>query len=260
MVNTATVKSKLKYLYPILWINLERQTDRQRHMNSLLNRYGIQNTRISAIDSREENELSNLLVGKYPEMITTSELACTLSHLKAIKYFYEQTDLEQIIICEDDIVFDTVQYWPFSWKDFIDKVPYDWDVIQCAITSTKNLRVNLHPRVINDFCAAFYVINRHHAAKLIKNHIRGEKYKLDQNIKPRAASEEVIYNSGKTYSMPLFTYRFDFDSGIHQEHIELFHKPNVEGVMNFWKNRPKELNTNLLLDYNFQEFWEPIIG
>lgn len=260
VIDTTTVKRKLKGLYPILWINLDTETNRQEHMNSLFDQYEIENTRISAIDARGDNDVSDLLIGKFPELITQGELGCTMSHLKAIKYFYEETDLEQIIICEDDIVFDTVEYWPFSWKDFISKVPYDWDVIQCAITSTKNLRANLHPRVINDFCAAFYVISRHHAAKLIKNHIRDERYKLDQNIKPRAASEELIYNSGKTYSMPLFTYRYDFDSGIHQEHIEIFHKQNVEGVMNFWKNRPQEVDSNSLLDYDFYGFWEPMVG
>jgi GR25 family glycosyltransferase involved in LPS biosynthesis len=260
IIDSSTVKKKLKGIGHFLWINLDTEVNRQNHMNALFDEYGIENTRISAIDARGDNDVSDLLLGRFPSLLTQGELGCTMSHLKAIKYFYEQTDLEYIIICEDDIVFDTVPYWPFTWKDFMSKVPYDWDVLQCAITSTKNLRANLHPRLINDFCAAFYVISRHHAAKIIKNHIRGDKFKLDQNIKPRAASEEIIYNSGKTYSLPLFTYRYDFDSGIHQEHIEIFHKQNVEGVLNFWKTRPPELTTESLLDYEFYEFWEPLIG
>jgi hypothetical protein len=183
-----------------------------------------------------------------------------MSHLKAIKYFYEETDLDYIIICEDDIVFDTVPYWPFTWSGFISHAPYDWDVLQCAITSTKNLRANLHPRLINDFCAAFYIITRHHAAKILKLHVRGDKFRLDQKLKPRATSEEIIYNTGRTYSMPLFTYRYDFDSGIHQDHIEIFHKNNVEGVLNFWKSRSPEMGTQQLLDYDYYGFWEPLVG
>ncbi len=260
VVDTSTVKKKLSGICPFLWVNLDTEEDRQEHMNSLFDEYGIENTRISAIDARGDNDVSDLLVGKYPDLISQGELGCTMSHLKAIKYFYEETDLDYIIICEDDIVFDTVQYWPFTWKGFMSRVPYDWDVIQCAITSTKNLRANLHPRLINDFCAAFYVINRHHAAKIVKHHIRGDRYKLDQKIKPRAASEEIIYNTGRTYSIPLFTYRYDFESGIHQEHVEIFHKQNVEGVINFWKNRPPELDTEQLLDYEYYSFWEPLVG
>lgn len=259
MTDTSTVEKKLNGIGPILWINLDTETDRQEHMNSLFDFYKIPNTRISAIDARGNNDVSDLLIGKYPDLISQGELGCTISHLKAIKYFYEETDLPYIIICEDDIVFDTVQYWPFTWKGFMSNVPYDWDVLQCSITSTKNLRAYLHPRLINDFCAAFYVITRHHAEKLVRLHCRGDRYKLDQKIKPRAASEEVIYNSGVTYSIPLFTYRYDFDSGIHQDHVEIFHKQNVEGLMNYWTN----FNSNepyQILDYDFYGFWEPLIG
>lgn len=260
MTDTSTVKKKLNGLSHVLWINLDTETDRQDHMNGLFDFYEIPNTRISAVDGRGDNDVSEFLTGKWPELISSGELACTMSHLKAIKYFYEETDLDYIIICEDDIVFDTVPYWPFTWKSFLSHAPYDWDVLQCAITSTKNLRANLHPRLINDFCAAFYVITRHHAAKILKLHVRGNKFRLDQKLKPRAASEEIIYNTGKTYSMPLFTYRYDFDSGIHQDHVEIFHKQNVEGVMNFWKNRPPELDTEQLLDYDYYAFWEPLVG
>ena len=260
MTDTSTVKKKLKGIGPILWINLDTETNRQEHMNSLFDFYEIPNTRISAIDARGNNDVSDLLVGRFPELITQGELGCTMSHLKAIKYFYEQTDLDSIIICEDDIVFDTVPYWPFTWNGFMSQVPYDWDVLQCAITSTKNLRVNLHPRLINDFCAAFYVITRHHASKILRHHVRKDKFKLDQNLKPRATSEEIIYNSGKTYSIPLFTYRYDFESGIHQEHVEIFHKNNVNGITNFWKNESSEMQTEQLLNYDYYGFWEPLVG
>lgn len=260
MIDSSTVKKKLKGMGPVLWINLDTETNRQEHMNSLFDEYNIPNTRISAVDARGNNDVSDLLVGKYPELVTQGELGCTMSHLKAIKHFYFETQLDYIIICEDDIVFDTVPYWPFTWGGFLASAPYDWDVLQCAITSTKNLRANLHPRLINDFCAAFYVITRHHAAKILKLHCRGDKYRLDQKLKPRATSEEIIYNTGRTYSMPLFTYRYDFESGIHQDHVEIFHKNNVEGVLNFWKARPPEMGTAELLDYDFYGFWEPLIG
>ena len=34
---------------------------------------------------------------------------------------------------EDDCDIGTVQHWPFSWKDFYRKTPYDYDVIQLAV-------------------------------------------------------------------------------------------------------------------------------
>jgi hypothetical protein len=260
MTDTSTVKKKLKGIGPVLWINLDTEVDRQTHMNELFDFYDIENTRISAVDGRGDNDVSEFLVGRWPDLMTSGELACSMSHLKAIKYFYEETNLDYIIICEDDIVLDTVPYWPFTWNGFMAGVPYDWDVLQCSITSTKNLRANLHPRLINDFCAAFYVITRHHAEKIIKLHCRANKYRFDQKIKPRPTSEELIYNTGRTYSIPLFVYRYDFESGIHQEHVETFHKNNVDGVLNFWKNRSPDLGSEQLLDYDYYGFWEPLVG
>ena len=92
MIDSSTVKKKLKGIGPVLWINLDSEVDRQKHMNDLFREYDIPNTRISAIDARGNNDVSDLLVGKFPELITQGELGCTMSHLKAIKYFYEQTN------------------------------------------------------------------------------------------------------------------------------------------------------------------------
>ena len=108
MTETSTIKKKLKGMGPILWINLDTETNRQEHMNGLFDFYEIPNTRISAIDARGNNDVSDLLIGRYPELVTQGELGCTMSHLKAIKHFYFNTQLDSIIICEDDIVFDTV--------------------------------------------------------------------------------------------------------------------------------------------------------
>ena len=197
MTDTSTIKKKLNGIGPILWINLDTEVDRQQHMNDLFNFYGIESTRISAIDGRGNNDVSEFLVGKWPELITPGELACTMSHLKAIKHFYENTSDEYALIFEDDIVFDTAKYWNFTWKDFVALLPQYWDCVQLTTICTGNIHVCLHHYFINDFSAAAYLITRHHAAKIVRNHIRGDKFKLDTGVKPRAVSEDTIFGSGK---------------------------------------------------------------
>jgi hypothetical protein len=39
MTDTATVRKKIKGMGPVLWINLDTETDRQEHMNSLFDSY-----------------------------------------------------------------------------------------------------------------------------------------------------------------------------------------------------------------------------
>ena len=91
--------------------------------------------RISAHDGRDD-DLSGILKGRYPEQMTSGEVGCVTSHLKAIKHWYETSDSPYAIIMEDDCSLDIVRYWNFTWNDAISKVPYDWDVIQLAIICT----------------------------------------------------------------------------------------------------------------------------
>ena len=70
----------------------------------------------------------------------------------------------------------------------------------------------MHRRFINDFSTACYLITRHHAEKLVRLHCRGEKYKLDQGVKPRAVADDLIYNSGNTFAMPIFLYKIELGS------------------------------------------------
>ena len=95
----------------------------------------------------------------------------------------------------------------------------------------------LHRRFINDFSTACYLITRHHAQKLVNLHCRGDKYKLDQGSKPRAVADDLIYNSGNTFAIPLFLYKLELGSSIHDIHIHVFHKSSYEGIWGFWKNQ-----------------------
>ena len=98
----------------------------------------------------------------------------------------------------------------------MESLPYDWDCLQLSITSTGNLVANLHPRILTNFCTVCNVFTRRYAEKLAHFHFRGEKYKVDNGVKPRAVADEILFNAGKTYSMPLFLSRYDFHSNIHQ--------------------------------------------
>jgi len=241
---------KLKNLPPVYYLNLDGQPERAQYMEEQFKYWEIENyTRISAYDGRED-DLSDIIKGKYPEDMTSGEIGCTTSHLKAIKHWYETTDTSCAIFMEDDVDLQTVKFWNFSWKDFYSKVPYDYDVIQLAIICTGNLHVRLHKRFINDFSTAAYMISRHHAEKLLKFHVRDDKYKLDQGVRPRAVADDLIYNSGNTYAIPLFLYRIELGSSIHPEHIDVFHRASHDGLLNYWEHQGYEMNIDELMNYD----------
>ena len=232
---------KLKGIPPIYYINLDGQPERKVYMEAQFKYWEIENhTRVSAYDGRED-DLSDILKGRYPDNMLSGEVGCTTSHLKAIKLFLEETDAPCALIMEDDCDLTPVSYWGFTWKDFYAKIPYDYDVIQLAVINPAEVHMKLHRRFVNDFSTACYMITRHHAEKLVRLHCRGNKYKLDQGVKPRAVADDLIYNSGNTFTIPLFLYRLQMGSSIHKEHVEVFHKSSHQGLWNFWQGRANQI-------------------
>tara|TARA_R100000231_G_scaffold134509_1_gene108105 strand:- start:74 stop:862 length:789 start_codon:yes stop_codon:yes gene_type:complete len=226
---------KLKNIGPIYYLNIDGQPERKEYMENQFKYWGIENyTRISAYDGRDD-DLSDIIKGRYPEDMNSGEIGCTTSHLKAIKHWLDTSDSPYAIIMEDDVSLETVKHWDFKWVDFYAKIPYDWDVVQLAIICTGALHVRIHKRFVNDFSTACYMITRHHAEKLMKHHVRGEKYKIDNGVKPRAVADDLIYNSGNTYSVPVFLYKLALGSSIHPEHIDMIHKASYDGLIGFWK-------------------------
>ena len=241
---------KLNGIGPIYYLNLDGQPERREYMESQFEYWEIENyTRISAYDGRED-DLSDIIKGRYPERMTSGEVGCVTSHLKAIKYWYETSDSPYAIIMEDDCNLDLVKYWNFTWSDFYCRIPYDWDVMQIAITCTGDVHIKVHKRFVNEFSTACYLITRHHAEKLLRLHVRGEKYKLDNGVKPRPVADDLIYNSGNTYSLPLLLYRIELGSSIHPDHIDAFHRGNYDAQFNYWSQKGAELSIENLMDYD----------
>jgi len=241
---------KLKNFGPVYYLNLDGQPERREYMEEQFKYWQVENyERISAYDGRDD-DLSDIIKGRYPETMTSGEIGCTTSHLKAIKHWYETSDSPYAIIVEDDLDLQLARFWNFTWSDFVAKLPYDWDVVQLAIICTGNLHVQLHKRFVNDFSTAAYMITRHHAEKLLKHHVRGDKYKLDNGVKPRPVADDLIYNSGNTFSIPLFLYKIALGSSIHPEHIDVFHRGSHDGLLNFWQQSGHDLTIDNLTNYD----------
>ena len=241
---------KLNGIGPIYCINLDGQPERWEYMKDQFDYWELKDvTRISAYDGRDD-DLSDIIKGRYPENMSSGEIGCTTSHLKAIKHWYETSDSPYAVIMEDDCNLQTVRCWNFTWKDFYAKVPYDWDVVQIAIICTGDLHVRIHKRFVNEFSTACYIITRHHAEKLINLHCRGDKYKLDNGVRPRPVADDLIYNSGNTYSLPLFLYRIELGSSIHPEHIDAFHRGNYDSQLNYWSNMGAQMNIDDLMNFD----------
>ena len=241
---------KLNGFGPIYCINLDGQPERWKYMEEQFEYWELTNyERISAYDGRED-DMSDIIKGRYPELMTSGEVGCVTSHLKAIKHWLETSDSPYAIIMEDDCNLDLVKYWNFTWYDAIARVPYDWDLLQLAIICTGDIHVKIHKRFVNEFSTACYVITRHHAEKMIRLHCRGDKYKLDNGVRPRPVADDLLYNSGNSYSIPFLLYKIELGSSIHPDHVDAFHKGNHQAIMNFWQTQGASFTIENFMDYN----------
>ncbi len=243
---------KLKNFGPLYYINLDGQPERDAAMQSMCKYWELNPTRISAFDGRNSS-LNHILEGSHDIGISSGEVGCVTSHLKAIKQWYETTDTPYAIFAEDDVSFDTARFWKFTWDEFVEKLPYDWDVVQLAIINPGVVYASMHARWVNDFSTACFMVTRHHAKKLIDHHCVGDKFRLDQGVKPRPVADDLIYNCGRTYAIPLFHYKIEMGSSIHPEHIEVFHKGSHQGILNHWKEQLAQMEDQSQL-FNYDPY------
>jgi len=243
---------KLKNFGPLYYINLDGQPERDAAMQSMCKYWELNPTRISAFDGRH-GDLNHILEGSHDIGISSGEVGCVTSHLKAIKQWYETTDTPYAIFAEDDVSFDTARFWKFSWDEFVEKLPYDWDVVQLAIINPGVVYASMHARWVNDFSTACFMVTRHHAKKLIDHHCVGDKFRLDQGVKPRPVADDLIYNCGRTYAIPLFHYKIEMGSSIHPEHIEVFHKGSHQGILSHWKEQLAQMEDQTQL-FNYDPY------
>jgi GR25 family glycosyltransferase involved in LPS biosynthesis len=250
------VASKLRGLPPIYYINLDTQTKRAAYMEAQFQHWGIEHwQRIAAHDGQDGQDLSHLLYGKLPEQMNFGEIGCVMSHLKAIEHFLSQSDAPCALIMEDDCDLSVAHHWPFAWHDFFVQIPYDYDIIQLCIINPVQVYLQLHRRFVNDFSTACYLITRHYAQKLVQLHCRGAQYQLDQGALPRAVADDLIYNAGNTFAIPLFAFNIEFKSAIHADHIATLHKNSHDGIWHFWRNEASKVR-----DWHQVFHYNPYVG
>ncbi len=228
--------NNLNFISGIAWINLDRSSKRKEYMERLLQQIDIPNYRISAIDGKIYNNIKSIY-GNIPlqKEITNTEIACTLSHIKAINYF-KYIPGDYFIVCEDDISFDNIIFFDKNLETIIKECP-KFDILMLNKTSFKYLD-KIYSKW-NDYfidetvdyigSCVCYVISRSGINKLIKN----AKYIDDNNFilnkyQKMNVSDIYIYKNLDTY-----VYKYNFisnlfdDSTIHNDHLPYQKKNDI---------------------------------
>ena len=234
----------------IYWINLDRSTDRRKHMESLLTNpvfANIPNIRFSAIDGKKEDFKKMF---NYDEMlyywITNGEYACTMSHLETIRKVAE-SPYQIALIMEDDVTLDFQKYWTDEDKiaNILKDAPVDWDIIQLCYGN--QIYNNLPEDKFDNrkTSATAYIIKKESAQKLIDSIYKDGKYILNPIIYPVA--DIYIFKILNTYAYrnSILTYKSDNDSTLHDSHL-YFHELSKNMIAKHIHG-----DKNVVIDYKF---------
>ena len=210
------------------WINLDRCSDRKRHMELFFNKFNIKNKRVSAIDGSIKGIFDNYVIFKDDIIIEkekNGQLACLLSHLITIKDFYENDPNDFCLILEDDIDFQVFYNYNLNLKKTINKIinecKENWEIIQLSYTVRKNNQFksdpfNLYTNWKDTYYGTIaYIINKNAALKLINNNFCGNKIFIDLTNDKKTnyyVADYLLYHEVKTltYKIPIFIYNKSF--------------------------------------------------
>ena len=235
------LENPLQGLASIFYINMDRSTERETHMQSVFQHSIFKNadiTRISGIDG-EKNDSDNYLefyqCQKNPHMMS-SEYGCTISHFRAIHYA-AMTEDPYSLIMEDDASIEFVPYWKKTMEQLVTDAPPDWEIIQLSYILFDTLPEEEYEvwDMKKNFCGtAAYIIKNSAAKRLIQYLCRNSspampRYCIGPEIHHFHHADRFLYSFLKTYSYhcPFFTYRDHNDSYIHPDHVD-FHSESKE--------------------------------
>lgn len=254
-------KQKLKEFPSVYYLSLEESLDRRIHLENQFKEYNI--TKINSVISKRFKECDDVIHGKFVNTLIDGSKGCCTSHLKCIKKWLNETDEPYGFFCEDDLSLETIKHWNFTWEDFINHLPQDWECVQLMWVRDQMVDIKLRERYFDDWSATAYILKRERAERLIDTYYPTDEFCFDiPNTDLQPIVENLVFSLGKVYTFPLFVEeikKFDtclidsdeFDGlkddweiidGQGPAHVRSYHE-----VMNWWRKTGSKLKVNQIL-------------
>ena len=156
---TKDQKNKFKDFPSVNFISIKETEDRRNLLYEKFKEHGITNVTPHIYDRYNDEE--HKIESKLLHRLSMGSRGPVTSHLKAIKEWYYTTDEPYTFMCEDDLGFQTVKYWSFTWKEFFDNLPEDWGCVQLGLLREDfyTFSVGLRNRCWCDWSGVAYLIS-----------------------------------------------------------------------------------------------------
>jgi GR25 family glycosyltransferase involved in LPS biosynthesis len=240
-------KNKLENFPSVYYVSLEESVDRQQNLEKQFAEYGITP---KAVISKRYSESDDEITGKFLDQMNGGTIGCAVSHIKAIRRWYEETDEDYGFFCEDDLSLETIQYWDFTWEEFIETIPEGSLYVQLLLIRDNYETFEIRKKLWDDWAATAYILTRDYAKLLIDSYCRGEKkFHLEipgVNNYAVPLVENILFETidkGGS-AIPLFVEDVNFGTTFSPEEDKEVvnnqkggHYEARETVLNYWKNK-----------------------
>jgi GR25 family glycosyltransferase involved in LPS biosynthesis len=201
-------------------INLRECEDRREYTRKEFEKLGITNIKFHVYE-RYEN--SNVKYVGDPKLIAETTRGVTSSHFLTIKRWFENTNEEMGIFFEDDVDFSLVEYWNFTFKQFVERCGNKWGVLHLGTVFEYPFdSLNEYPpmiprkRMLWDHGLQCYLMKREYAQKFIRFYFdQGDDtihYRMPHGT-PVSTENNILHGFGNVYTFPLFNHNVnDFKS------------------------------------------------
>lgn len=207
-------EEKLKNFPTVNYISLHDSLDRRDYMESQFIKYGIRG--VAHINHLYKDMRDNVqVIPDYAEQwIGSSQLGITISHLSMIRNWVETTDEPYAIFCEDDISFRSIEYWNFTWDEFMSNLPKAWQCVQLirmespfTLESFDRMRLNLRDSFAfgGRWWGASWMMTREYALHIVNQHYPspGIFHLWHYNVMPIPENILFYYRGYPVYNFPL---------------------------------------------------------
>ena len=257
--------NKLENFPTVNYINLHESVDRRLFMNSQIEKYGLKSNPYFTDRYNVFNDQIEIRCATESDF----QRGNNISYLNAMKRWYENTNDDYGFFCDDDMSFESVEFWTFTWQEFMDSLPTDWQCVQMVRINIweSGLRnygnfdlpsIQFRHRAWNDYgCAAIF--KRTYVKKVLDRHcIDTDVYNFsipsrnDPNYYFYPIVESLLYReiSDAVYNVPLLLENQNFKSVVHPNDAEnrLPHNISYKYYSGLWKLFGSELPLSYIIN------------
>ena len=273
--------NKLNGIPTIHCISLEESSERRKFFVEQFTQYGVED-KISFYISERFGEVKERLEFEdgFDNKSCAGNKSIFVAHLKNIKKWYDSSNEEYALFCEDDLSLQPIKYWSFTWEDLIDHLPTDWECLQLTYTGDtfhEDL-IRLQKRRWYFWGIQAFLVKREYAKKLLDTYYRHDRIIMkvqdpepyyykgydffpDFNKYPYAESL-LLRGIGKVYALPILSEDVTFPATFFLNNPDFYKEEQKPGhfesyniSLNWWKTKGykksiKELTTMIkIIDY-----------